>query len=104
MIMVGYAKRAPLRCPWNPISYHGARNREGWIFEADRDREDIMDRLGDASIRSGVCVRGTGLGDMVSQKEKYHGNRNIAPRIVKLLMTENNFLFFDPAEEAVSNK
>ena len=93
MIMVGYARRAPLRCSWNHVSYHGAGNREGWIFEADRDRKDIMDQLSDTSIRSGVCVRGTGLGDMVSQKEKYHGNRNIAQRIIKPSMAENNFQF-----------
>ena len=65
MIMVGYARRATFRCSWNHVSYHGAGNREGWIFEADRDREDIMDRLGDASIWSGVRINETGLGDRV---------------------------------------
>ena len=43
------------------IMVQGIEKRQ--IFETDRDREDIMDRLGDASIRSGVCVNGTGLGD-----------------------------------------
>ena len=49
-------------------------------------------------------MNGTGLGDIGLWQEKYHRNRNIAIRIVRISMTENNFLFLEQQKKQFLKK
>ena len=46
VIIVGHAKRAAIRCSWDPASCEVRGIERRRIFESDRDREDFLDRLG----------------------------------------------------------